>query len=252
MFSLYWERIGGKQFIRNHTALYAQVENDQLGFEAVVNPIEMYRLIRAASRDSARVDVYFTRSNARLVTEVIDSAVLGPGITFRKPSGYTPTVRDDECMAIVFLHGHTLLCLHSSNVEWQGDTFRILPRWRAFTLQRRKQARVDIPAGYEILADLDSREGRRRRVQRRVLDISPGGLAFEAANQLEASRYRKGQVLRHVAIRIEDRLIFVDARVSREASSRGLKVGLQFTRMSQRDRDFLVSFVARHIVQYAS
>lgn len=218
----------------------------------MLNPVEMYRLLRVAARDSARVDVYFTKSNSRLVTEVVDSPFRGPGIAFRTPAGFTPTTRDDECMAIVFLHGHTLLCLHSSHVVWQGEIFRVLPQWRAFTLQRRKQARLEVPAGYEILADLDSKEGRRRRVQRRVLDISPAGMAFEATTHLEASRYRKGQELRHVAIRIEDRLIFVDARVSQESTSRGLKVGLQFTRMNQRDKDFLAGYVARHIVQYAS
>jgi hypothetical protein len=231
------------------TAMHVEIENERDGFQALMNPVEIYRLIQLASRHSARVDIYFVKSNLRLTSEVLEPELPGPGITLRTPRGFRPTPKDDECMAIVFLHGHQLLCLHSSHIMWQGDTFRVVPQWRAFTLQRRRQVRLVIPAGYEILVDLDAKDGRKRRVQRRVLDMSAGGMAFEAANREEAERYKKGQTVRHAALRVENRLVFVDARISQEATGSKFKVGVQFTRINQGDKDFLLGYVARHLVQ---
>ncbi len=226
-----------------------QVENERDGFQAVVNPVEIYRMIQLAAKHAARVDVYFVKSNIRITTEVVEPALPGPGITLQMPKGFRPAPKDDECMAIVFLHGHQLLCLHSSHLLWQGETFRMVPQWKAFTLQRRRLVRLEVPGGYEILVDLDAKDGRRRRVQRRIIDLSAGGIAFMAADRNEAERYKKGQTIRHAALRVENRLVFVDARVSQEATGGRLKIGIQFTRINQGDRDFLLGYVARHLVQ---
>lgn len=239
----------GANSVRSVISVKRQVESDARGFETVLNPVEIFHLIRSAATGNARVELHFMGSDRRAACIALESEPHVLGLRIQLPDSFHRDARDKECMAIAFLHGHLLLCLHATRLVWEGRTLLLLPPWRAFTLQRRRQARFEIPAGYEILVDLDAKEGRRRRVQRRVIDISSGGLAFETAGRVEAERFTQGSPLRHIAIRIENRLVFADARVSREASNRGVKVGIQFTRINQSDRDFLLGYVARHLVQ---
>jgi hypothetical protein len=97
--------------------------------------------------------------------------------------------------------------------------------------------------------------GSRKRVQRRVLDISEHGLGFQIGSSREAASYRPGVFVRKMEMIIESRQIFFDARVANvlkienDPRRAGVKIGLEIIRMSPVDRQFIAAYVARHLVQ---
>jgi hypothetical protein len=224
------------------------------GAVKIDNAVEIARLLTSASETGARTDLSFGLDNRRFVTRTCLDYVKEQGLRFELPAELTAdTVLSSECNAIIFLKGQVLVCVRSTNAVVEKDAIVLREPWSVFSIQRRKEPRYEIPRAYEYLASIDSMEGPRRRVQKRLLDMSCSGLSIQAASSREAAFFRKGLLLKRISFRLDDRMIIVDAQVCNSVplgSATGLagfKIGLKILRIGTDDRIALISWVARQL-----
>lgn len=234
-------------------------ETDHQGFTKITDPVELHRLLIRAIESTSKVEVRLPSQGLEFESLIMECSDLQKGFQIEAPaeiSDEAVKTQPTEAMLIAFMRGQNLLCIHSKNAAWNERVLTVSPPWSIFKLQRRKEPRYQIPAAYDLFVSMESMEaGSRRRVQRRVLDISEHGLGFQIASSREAASYRAGVFVRKMEMIIESRQIFFDARVANvlkienDPRRAGVKVGLEIIRMSPVDRQFIASYVARHLVQ---
>lgn len=153
-----------------------------------------------------------------------------------------------EAFVVLFLQKSNLLCLQSSKIELAGDRLAVHTPWRAFRLQRRGNLRVEIGGAYEHLAELFVGLG--SPMSARIMDLSIEGMSILVSND-QAQRLTKGTKINSVIFRIDGNPINLDAVVTYQAvhSSRGIRVGLKFSRILNADAELISVFMARHLVQ---
>ena len=115
-----------------------------------------------------------------------------------------------------------------------------------FKVQRRASARLPIRAPFLLLMEYRP-EGYQQLLQRKVLDISPGGLSILTTPQ-DGDFFARGKVLPEVRFTIRNRTILVEAevrhaRIVNEDRLPQLLVGLMFTKVEKKDQAALDAFV---------
>jgi hypothetical protein len=224
------------------------------GAVKIENPLEIDRLLTSASENGARVDLLFPWNSLRFVTRAhLDYAKEQGFRMVLPPALNAETLLSSECNAIIFLKGQVLVCVRAMNAMIELDSIVLREPWTVFSIQRRKEPRYIIQGAYEYMATLDSIEGPKRRVQKRLLDVSCSGFSIQAASSREAALFRKGLMMKRISFRIEERLIVVDAQVcssvplGKETGLAGVKIGLKILRIGTDDRIALISWVARQL-----
>jgi c-di-GMP-binding flagellar brake protein YcgR len=245
---------------KNRTVLTKEAELQ--GFTKVTDPLELHRVLKRAIETTAKVDVRLPEQKIQFQAVILESSDIESGFQIEAPADISdeaiqaaPAKALVNANLIAFMRGQNLLCVHSQNVEWKERTLIVAPPWSIFKLQRRKEPRYQIPAAYDLFVSMESVEGTRRRIQKRVLDISEHGMGFQVASMREAAPYRKGMFLRKMEVTIENRQIFFDARVANilritdDPRRAGVKVGIELIRISPLDKQFIAAYVARNLVQ---
>jgi hypothetical protein len=253
---------------KSRTVLTREVELQ--GFTKISDPLELHRVLNRAIESAAKVDVRIPGAELgqalKFQATFSENSNIEAGIQIQAPE----EIEDDKLInptrgvnLIAFMRGQNLLCLQAEKAEWKDRTLVVSSPWSAFKLQRRKEARFQIPAAYELIVSMEALEGGRRRTQKRVLDISEHGMGFAVASDREAALYKKGLFLRKMEVKIENRQIFFDGRVANvlpipsddlrgrgQGSQRPMKIGIEVIRMSPVDRAFIAAYVARNLVQF--
>lgn len=247
-------------------------EQDKQGFERVIDPLEIRRLISRAVETGASVEVRlpairFSSSIREDSDPKVNLKIVVPEeaqAELRKLAEAQPAKdaaapdaapADNECMIIAFLEGAVLLCIRGQNATLMEDTLYLPPPWDVFKLQRRKEPRFDIPTAYELYVSMESVEGQKLRVKKRILDISSSGLGFHVLSTREAEFYKKGMFLRRMSLTIEGRQIFLDAQVKSsidltgDPMIKGVKIGILFIRIGPVDARYIAGYVARNLAQ---
>jgi c-di-GMP-binding flagellar brake protein YcgR len=232
-------------------------ETDLQGFTKITDPIELHRALVRAVESAVKVDVRLPDQKIEFESVIHETSNLETGFRIEIPA----EIKNEDLkvdltnvMLIAFMRGQSLLCVHSQKVRVDGRFLVVAPPWSIFKLQRRKEPRYQIPAAYDLFVSMESPDGR-RRVQKRVLDISEHGMGFQVTSMREAAPFRKGMFLRKMEVVIENRQIYFDARIANvlhiinDPHRAGVKIGVEVIRMSPLDRHFIASYVARNLVQ---
>ena len=130
------------------------------------------------------------------------------------------------------------------------DSHRVVfgPVKRMFTFQRRGELRWMLTGGYEVWAEFGHPQGK-GRVTARVLDISAGGVSLHIEDRSWLSWLEKDRKLSDLSFTVQNQRFSVGGLVKSQAvipsGSRisGFRVGIQFTEISQADREWLESYV---------
>ena len=230
-------------------------------FEPVTDELEIRRLIERAAETTAKADVNFSEVRIQFQTQVTEHSSAQAGIEVRIPDEFRGRLQHlvksaPEVLLILYLRNQALLGVSTRSIDWEDETFRIRPPFRVLRMQRRKEARFQIPVGYDIFVGMNAIEGESRRVQKRVLDISASGMGLQVISPREAGFFQQGLMLRNLRFELEGRKITVDAEVCNRVplneavtGHSGTKVGLRFTKISRADQDFLAAFVTRRLAQ---
>jgi c-di-GMP-binding flagellar brake protein YcgR len=233
-------------------------ETELQGFTKVTDPLELHRALKRAIETTAKVEVRLPDQKIEFESVIHETSDIEKGFRIEVPSEVedeTLKCEPTNVMLIAFMRGQNLLCIHSQKTSWDGRVLVVSPPWAVFKLQRRKEPRYQIPAAYDLFVSMESLEGGRRRIQKRVLDISEHGMGFQVTSMREAAPFRKGVFLRKMEVVIENRHIYFDARVANvlhimnDPHRSGVKIGLEVIRMSPLDRHFIATYVARNLVQ---
>lgn len=142
--------------------------------------------------------------------------------------------------------------------ETFGDATVKIPRMIA-QVDRRKHLRLFL--GEESLAtarffkESKLQSGGKQLFDKSCHDLSAGGLSF-VVSRMEGKFFAKGELLKGLAIRAENREARVDAKIvsihevepdgQNKLHYRGLKVCVNYTAISDKDRKFLNDLVFRH------
>ncbi|MDR3606042.1 MAG: PilZ domain-containing protein [Oligoflexia bacterium] len=225
------------------------------GATKVEDPIEIRKLLSSASETAARADIALPKMGRRFISRVELDWAPKKGLEFEIPSNVEKLEApiEGECNIIIFLKGQTLACLSSKKVSVQKDKLIVAEPWTIFTIQRRKEVRYEIPKAYEFLVTLDSVEGVRRRVTKRLLDVSASGFAVQAISHREAGLFKRDLIMKNIQIQLEDRRYQVDAQVRNSvpldprSGISGFKIGFKILRIKKEDALALSGWVARRL-----
>ena len=158
-----------------------------------------------------------------------------------------------ECLVLLYMRGQLLVGLAAPQWTLEKNQVSFEPTGKAFRIQRRKDVRLQIGTGYDIPVWLDSLEGERGRVQRKLLDISISGLGIHVLSSREAATFKKNMMIRNVVVQIHQHRIRVDGQVASHVDlgipgeSKGVKLGIRIIRISQVDREFIMAYIATHL-----
>ncbi len=124
---------------------------------------------------------------------------------------------------------------------------------KVYKVQRRKNVRYMIPAGYVLKVEFSDPLYPDMLVQKKLTDISAGGLAFNTA-AIDVSLYPVGSILTQCKIVIKTRNIQFDAEVryaqAHQDTSKGAKIGLAFKNMLPPDSEFIAAYVFEESRKY--
>ena len=127
-----------------------------------------------------------------------------------------------------------------------------------FKVQRRKDFRLPIPAGYVVRVEFDDPVQFPLRANLKIADISAGGLSF-LIEEDDLGAYPKGAILQNMVFRIRGRDIHTrgevrDARAIETTNSpvKLAKVGIQFVSLQKGDDQVIASYVFEESRKYFS
>jgi c-di-GMP-binding flagellar brake protein YcgR len=229
------------------------------GFSKIEDSVEIRRYLNRAIESSAKVDVRLPGDEIQFGSQILESSKPDKSLRIRVPEAAKIDPKKNPeggAMVIAFLRGQVLLCIQADRAEWKDkNTLEVFSPWKIFRLQRRKEPRFEILGAYEIYVSMETLESGRKRIHRRVLDLSTNGMGFHVATAREAALFKKGLFLRKVELMLEGRQIFLDARVQgiktivNDSRVSGVKIGVEFIRIGPVDSNFIASYVARSLAQ---
>ena len=233
-------------------------------FRPIVNALEARRLVEQAEAMRASVDIQFPSQSLRLRGVVLEPSNSIEGFTLGLPEDLDPETleaistgpADQDCMLIVFLRGLMLLGVRSTSVELLKDRLKVGAPLRLFGIQRRKEGRFDIPAGYDLSARIESIDSPGVRVDKRILDLSASGIGFQVVAPRESALYRPGMILKNAQFQVQNHLIVADLEVCnlvpipKDRLYAGTKIGCKFTHVSADDAEFLSAWITARLISF--
>jgi len=156
-----------------------------------------------------------------------------------------------EAMAVIFLKGSNLLCMQTLNLEWQKKVIQLSAPWRIIKFQRRKEIRLVIPRAYEYYAEVPMSKSLTHKF--RIIDISAQGMSIQAVAPREAALLPKSCIIPRLTLTIDGVKIVTGGRVASHSpveGRRGVRIGLEFKRMSVDNSHVVSAFVSRYLAQY--
>jgi hypothetical protein len=234
----------GRRTVQNQIQVHSS-------FKVLDSRLEIERLLQEASLGGAKGDLRLgTQDAERLQCRTLEPSSFQKGVLLSLPDHFPEELIKEatdgpvvvNCLAILFLKGHALLGIRPTSVQLENGNLRLHVPCRYFIMQRRTEARYEIPRGYSFeIGVLSSR--------RRLLDISLSGLAFQMASEEEAKRLKVGTYLKDVALDIPGGSVKVELEVASviplkmDPKVSGYKVGCKIIDPSPTAADLIASFV---------
>ena len=251
-------------------------------FQALTDAIEIRRLFDQASTAQSPVDIQFSSLALKFRGQLLDpSSANHIQLLIKENEEEDPNAKSDsppapivaselpkleallksqaspvECMLVIYLKGLLLLGVRGTQVKLDQFKLSLEPPFRFFKIQRRKESRLEIPSGYDFFLTIDAIEGARRKVQKRLLDISSSGLGFQVVSPREAALFRVGSKIRAASLEIQNRRFCVDLEVKNlipiplDRKWSGTKVGCSIVQVITGDPEFLASYVTANIASW--
>ncbi|MGE0617043.1 MAG: PilZ domain-containing protein [Bacteriovoracia bacterium] len=165
------------------------------------------------------------------------------------------SVAEGHCFAIIYLKDQAVVGFKTTILESDTDTLRLTLPDRVLQLQRRKDQRLRIADGYVVQVALRHPRKPAEFMRQKLLDVSVGGFSF-AVTKEEVEEFFRGQFLTKVELMIRKRSVFVDVRVQSitklppTSRTKGMRVGVSFDQINDRDLEFLSMYIVEHTIQY--
>lgn len=230
---------------------------DHEKYRTIEDAQEIRRILKHIVGTSARVQFQVDGFEPKFTALLSDSSSSANGIhlitdaPFKKEA-LNVALKDaplTEVAILITLPGQVLLGFKAHYKFNDGATSQFTYPSKLLRIQRRKDARLSILSGYDIQVLVDSVLRARARDSYRLLDLSISGLGFLVATQEEADRFYVGLMMKDIRFTLQNQAIHVDAQVKSqvptgpESRHRGIKIGVQFIRASQADKDQIAKYI---------
>jgi hypothetical protein len=215
---------------------------------------QIQEAILRAAKQFCKVSIKILGTDAQFESRLLDAAQIDqveveissdlPATAFHEAMAKSKT---KNCLLLIFV-GRYLLGVMTEFEKSDARSISFTFPKKIFKIQRRKNVRYSVPAGYDIFIDCESLETH-ERVKRKVLDISEGGIAFslEPTENLEA--YKTGVVMRDCVLTLRNQPLKLSLRVANQMDH---KLGMEFIKISEENRNFLAAFIYSQLGQLMS
>jgi c-di-GMP-binding flagellar brake protein YcgR len=227
------------------------------GAHAIEDMREIYELLGQATQQLCQVSVKIPNEaggeDLQFISKLIDVAPAKGGLQVELPSGFPKKTKVKNCLLLIFT-GRFLIGVQTEIERIGISTLVLRVPGKIFKLQRRRNVRYAVPGGYDITLDLESLEKRDTRVKRKVVDLSEGGIAFFVPTAKEAALYTVDAEFKDCHFKIRNQEVAVDLKIKNQISHEhakrdGHKVGAEFVKISEDDRNFLATFIYSQLGQ---
>ncbi len=215
---------------------------DPATVKTLTDPLAIRRLLEKAADADARTLIGVASEEGRYESSMIQVDRAASTVLVRRPEGLPARAAGGRaCLVLVFAPGMQALGFVARVESAREGVLRMPLPEKAFQLQRRREARIEIPAGYDLAVKLPSPEARGKWVRRRLLDLSPRGFSFLVVSREDLERYATGRFLRQLLLEVHGRMIAFDAQVRNQVKlpGGGTKIGASFLRLAPADREFI-------------
>lgn len=120
---------------------------------------------------------------------------------------------------------------------------------KVFTVQRRTQMRIHIPFGRNLTIQLEHPVIPGTMIQKRILDVSVGGLAF-LIKHTDVAQFPVESIISKVGIFLGEKTINTDLEIRHISPIKiglptsDLRIGVRYVRLSDPDQDYITAWVA--------
>lgn len=161
-----------------------------------------------------------------------------------------------DCFFSVSLSGANIFFKAAIKGYDKGGFHFFMPE-KIFKVQRRRDVRLSIPDGYVLKASFQDPLFPETHLNKKVIDISAGGLAFQAT-EFEEGLFHVGLILDKFQFTIKGREVVLQAEVRHiqkmpeTSKHKGLKVGVMFKNMKPGDAQHVAQYVFEESRKYLS
>jgi hypothetical protein len=224
------------------------------------DPEQIREAVLKAARQFCKVSIKILGTDDQFNSRLLDAARTGsvevevssdlPGNSFNEAIGKSAT---KNCLLLIFVGRYLLGLMTEFEKSDSGSISFSFPK-KIFKIQRRKNIRYNIPAGYDIFIDCESLETH-LRVKRKLLDLSEGGVAFLLEPSENPDTYKTGAVMRDCILTLRNQTLKLSVRVANQIlvdlpkAGTGHKLGLEFIKISEENRNFLAAFIYSQLGQ---
>lgn len=245
------------------TAFTVKPDTSEPGFSLVTDEIKIQNLIREAIEQKAPLILGTPKQKDLFRSNFLEQSDAKQVLCIAQPEGYAADSlaqqlrRENisECLLVVLLKNQSTIGLECAYLGSEPGLYKFMPPKKAFRAQRRRDYRYEISRGYDLRVDLADPQNLQKRISLRLMDVSMGGLSFTAP-AAQAKSFFEGMITRNVSVRIQNRVILLDAEVRSNSPldpknpTGEQKVGLLFRRIKEEDEAFLAIYVTEHAIQF--
>ncbi|MGE0615201.1 MAG: flagellar brake protein [Bacteriovoracia bacterium] len=233
-------------------------------------PIEDAKESRMLMREGAKVfasTIIWTKDQEQVVnTHLVGYTEEQKTIYAWMPKNFNPDafirelqkIKDPSCYFSVSLtRANIFFKTKFKDINQEGLAFEYPEQ--IYKVQRRKDFRMPVPDGYAIKIEVEDPLFPENKLQKKVYDISAGGISFIVKTDEEAM-FTVGLKLRNIRFQVRSRDIKCDAEVkhikmmtnTRDAKPPGVKIGLQLQNLKPADAQHIASYVFEESRKYFS
>lgn len=246
-----------------HVPIVINSKNSSPSSSIETDPLSIRRILSKATDGRAQASLKVRGSERLLRTQVMSEDALSAGLHLQcsledhalNPENLRQLFdqnQTQECMILIYLQGRSIIGITAPPSKITQTHIVFEPPKKLFKVQRRKHVRYIIPSGYEFTIEFESLETRGKKVKKKLVDMSESGLSFSALSPREALYYKKGLIIPHCLIRMQNQEISVSLRVRNQSPifqngiSIGTKIGTEFEAISEQDQNYLAQLVYAH------
>jgi hypothetical protein len=222
--------------------------------------LEIRRLLQIAADERSRAIVWNEGKEVLIRTKTQENENPKEKITLLIPNPKPETIfKNDQLYKITIIYKH--LPLISLNALYLTDDntryFFQVPK-ELVRIQRRKDERVQIPAGYDIRVVLPHAEHREKLTDFPLFDLSPSGLSFLISIK-DQDKHPVGSIISLASFTLRSKRIAFKGQIQnssphsstdRNLNGPTLKIGISFTFLLHEDLEHIENFVLENLVQY--